>query len=101
MSSSRMPVLAAVTARSLALMELLERVADPRDPRGVRHPLAAVLSLGVAAVLSGARSFTGTPLGALLQALAREAAEFSWVSFQGPLVLLGSFDGQWRSPPKS
>ncbi|MGL4178820.1 MAG: ISAs1 family transposase [Dermatophilaceae bacterium] len=33
-------------------------VPDPRDPRGVRHPLPAILAVGLAAVLAGARSFT-------------------------------------------
>ena len=30
---------------------------DPRDPRGVRYPLAGVLAVAVTAVLAGARSF--------------------------------------------
>ncbi|RLP68036.1 ISAs1 family transposase [Mycetocola reblochoni] len=30
---------------------------DPRDPRGVRYPLAGVLAVAVCAVLAGARSF--------------------------------------------
>lgn len=57
MSSSPMPLPAAVTTRALGLMQLLEQVPDPRDPRGVRHRLTAVLAVGVAAVLAGARSF--------------------------------------------
>jgi hypothetical protein len=32
-------------------------VPDPRDPRGVRHPLTSLLLAAVAAVLAGARSF--------------------------------------------
>lgn len=39
------------------LLTLFASVPDPRDPRGVRHALPAILALGVAAVLSGARSF--------------------------------------------
>ena len=39
------------------LLELLGTVPDPRDPRGVRYPLAGVLALAVTAVLAGARSF--------------------------------------------
>ena len=39
------------------LMELLGTVPDPRDPRGVRYPLAGVLAVAVTAVLAGARSF--------------------------------------------
>ena len=38
-----------------SLLECLERVPDPRDPRGVRHTLTSLL---LAAVLAGARSFT-------------------------------------------
>ena len=40
------------------LLEYLERVPDPRDPRGVRHSLSSLLLAAVAAVLAGARSFT-------------------------------------------
>jgi hypothetical protein len=40
------------------LLEYLERVPDPRDPRGVRHTLTSLLLAAVAAVLAGARSFT-------------------------------------------
>ncbi|MET7391218.1 transposase family protein [Streptomyces sp. NPDC005522] len=38
------------------LLEFLAQVPDPRDPRGVRRPLAAVLALTACAVLAGARS---------------------------------------------
>jgi hypothetical protein len=41
-----------------SLLECLERVPDPRDPRGVRHTLTSLLLAAVAAVLAGARSFT-------------------------------------------
>ena len=41
-----------------SLLECLERVPDPRDPRGVRHTLTSLLLASVAAVLAGARSFT-------------------------------------------
>ncbi|WP_437123713.1 transposase family protein [Kocuria marina] len=41
--------------RCLQLLELLAKVPDPRNPRGVRYRLAAVLAV---AVSSGARSFT-------------------------------------------
>jgi hypothetical protein len=37
---------------------VLERVADPRQRRGVRHRVPAVLGIAVAATLAGARSFT-------------------------------------------
>jgi hypothetical protein len=41
-----------------SLLECLERVPDPRDPRGVRHTLTSLLLAAVAAVLAGVRSFT-------------------------------------------
>lgn len=39
------------------LLTVLGKVPDPRDPRGVRYPLAGVLAVAVGAVLAGARSF--------------------------------------------
>lgn len=39
------------------LLSVLDRVPDPRDPRGVRYPLTGVLAVAVCAVLAGARSF--------------------------------------------
>ena len=41
-----------------SLLECLQRVPDPRDPRGVRHTLTSLLLAAVAAVLAGAQSFT-------------------------------------------
>jgi hypothetical protein len=49
----QIPVLA-----QLSLYEALERVPDPRKRRGVRHPLAAVLTLAAVAVLCGCRSLS-------------------------------------------
>lgn len=43
----------------LALIDALAQVPDPRDPRGVRHPLTAVLSLAVLAMLTGVSSYSG------------------------------------------
>lgn len=40
-----------------ALLTLLESVPDPRARRGVRHPLAGLLAVGLSAVLAGCRSF--------------------------------------------
>jgi hypothetical protein len=40
----------------LSLIEALASVPDPRDPRGVRHPLRAILSLAAVAILAGSRS---------------------------------------------
>ncbi|MDR1635591.1 MAG: ISAs1 family transposase [Bifidobacteriaceae bacterium] len=41
----------------LNLLEVFAQVPDPRARRGVRHPVAAVLAVSLAAVMSGARSF--------------------------------------------
>jgi hypothetical protein len=43
----------------LALLDVFAQIPDPRDPRGVRHPLSAILSLAVLAMLTGVRSYTG------------------------------------------
>ena len=40
-----------------ALIEVLRQVPDPRQRRGIRHPLAALLALACAAMLGGARSY--------------------------------------------
>jgi hypothetical protein len=42
------------------LFDLLAQVPDRRARRGVRHPVAVVLAVGIAAVVAGARSFTGS-----------------------------------------
>jgi len=39
------------------LLDLLKTVPDPRGRRGRRHDLAAVLAVGLAAVIAGAKSF--------------------------------------------
>jgi hypothetical protein len=39
-----------------ALLQALALVPDPRDPRGVIHPLASLLAVAIAAVLASARS---------------------------------------------
>jgi hypothetical protein len=39
----------------LSLLEVLAEVPDPRDPRGLIHPLPAVLALTVVAILAGMR----------------------------------------------
>jgi hypothetical protein len=40
-----------------SLLVMLAELTDPRDPRGVRHPLVAVLGVTVAATLAGAASY--------------------------------------------
>ena len=42
----------------LALLDVLAQIPDPRDRRGVRHPLSAILSLAVLAMLTGAKSYS-------------------------------------------
>ena len=43
-------------AHASGLVDALAQVPDPRDPRGVIHPLPSLLAVAVAAVLAGARS---------------------------------------------
>jgi DDE_Tnp_1-associated len=40
-----------------SLLVMLADITDPRDPRGVRHPLVAVLGVAVVATLAGAASY--------------------------------------------
>jgi predicted transposase YbfD/YdcC len=40
------------------LLATLALVPDPRDPRGIRYPLASILAVAVYAVLAGATTFT-------------------------------------------
>ena len=42
----------------LGLLAALASMPDPRDPRGVRYPLASMLAVAVCAVLAGAVTFT-------------------------------------------
>ena len=42
----------------LCLLEVLAQVPDPRNPKGIRHPLPAILALAVLAMLTGAKSYT-------------------------------------------
>lgn len=42
---------------ALSLVEAFEQVPDPRQARGIRHPLAPLLVLAACAVMTGARSF--------------------------------------------
>lgn len=42
-------------AEPVSLMEVLREVPDPRDPKGLRHPLPSILGLAVVAVLAGMR----------------------------------------------
>ncbi|MGY3521134.1 ISAs1 family transposase, partial [Micromonospora sp. PTRAS2] len=69
MASSLIPALAVAAPASIAeavpvtdgehggLLRALAAVPDPRDPRGVRYPLTALLAVAVCAVMAGASSF--------------------------------------------
>ena len=67
MSSSPTTTAPAQAPSRPELLALLWSVPDPRDRRGVRHQLPVILAVGLAAVLTGARSFTAIgewgPLG--------------------------------------
>jgi hypothetical protein len=39
------------------LIDILNNIADPRKPRGVRHPVVTIVAIAICAVLSGARNF--------------------------------------------
>lgn len=41
----------------LSLVEVLEQIPDPRGKQGIRHPLSAILSLAVVAMMSGCKSY--------------------------------------------
>ena len=69
MASSLITALTVTTPRTTAaplpvtdgeqrgLLDALARIPDPRDPRGIRYPLSAVLAVAVCAVMAGASSF--------------------------------------------
>ncbi len=58
MPSSLIPELSQCLSRP-SLSEVFASVPDPRDPRGVRHPLSRVLVIALAAVAAGARTLLG------------------------------------------
>jgi len=66
-----------------ALLTLLASVPDPRARRGVRHPLAHLLAVGLCAVIAGARSF---------------AAIGEWAAAPAEA---GTGDGRGRAPDES
>lgn len=41
-----------------SLSQMFATVDDPRDPRGIRHPLTTILTLAQAGVVAGARTLT-------------------------------------------
>lgn len=76
-------------ARVSSLLGMLAGISDPRDPRGIRHPLVAVLGTAVVATLAGAANF---------RELGSVAADLP----QGLLALLGARwdqrDGRFGAP---
>ena len=46
-----------VMSAPLSLLEMLAEIPDPRKRRGLRHPLPAILSLTVLAMLTGCKSY--------------------------------------------
>lgn len=73
------------TADYPGLLDHLAAVPDPRDPRGIRHRLTAVLGVAVCAVLSGAKS---------LQAIGEWAADVP----AAVLAALGVRADPWTGP---
>ena len=57
-SSRTAPASSQPIGSAAALLTLLRSVPDPRGARGIRHQLAGILAVGIAAVAAGARSFT-------------------------------------------
>lgn len=55
--STDMPPESVTISEQSGLLQALSEFPDPRDPRGVRYPLAALLAVAVCAVLAGASSF--------------------------------------------
>ena len=51
------PSVAVAAGEQPGLLAVLAAVADPRDPRGIRYPLASMLAVAVCAVLAGAVTF--------------------------------------------
>jgi DDE_Tnp_1-associated len=49
--------LGSLPPRVSSLLEMLAGIRDPRDPRGVRHRLVAVLGVAVVATLAGAANY--------------------------------------------
>lgn len=47
-----------MTKHSPVLMDVLSTTTDPRQAKGTRHPLKAILALSVAAMLCGYRSYS-------------------------------------------
>lgn len=48
-----------MVAQCRPLVEVLAEIPDPRERRGTRHPLPAILGLVCAAILCGYRSYSG------------------------------------------
>ncbi|BEL06336.1 ISAs1 family transposase [Actinoplanes sichuanensis] len=55
--TSNSPAAPVTDGERAGLLHALAAVPDPRDPRGVRYPLSALLAVAVCAVIAGASSF--------------------------------------------
>jgi predicted transposase YbfD/YdcC len=55
--TTSVPPVAVADREQQELLAVLAAVPDPRDPRGVRYPLASLLAVAVCAVLAGAVTF--------------------------------------------
>src|SRR6266581_2161063 len=51
------PPAAVTDSERSGLLTALATVGDPRDPRGIRYPLAGMLAVAVCAVMAGACTF--------------------------------------------
>jgi len=76
----------------LPLLEALAQIPDPRNPRGVRYPLPAVLALAVLAMLTGAKSYAAiAQFGRQRGAALALALGFRHASTPGPTALADLF----------
>ncbi|WP_326823298.1 ISAs1 family transposase [Streptosporangium sp. NBC_01756] len=74
---------------SLGLAQALALLEDPRDPRGVWHPLVAVLLIAAVAVLAGAKN---------LLAIAERAADLSQDQLRRSGAWQHPVSGRWVAP---
>ena len=81
------------------LPAILASVPDPRGLRGRRHPLAAILTLAVCAMLSGARSLYAIHQWGRQQDAATVKAWVSPGPVPHPLAVSMPYSGGWTPPP--
>jgi hypothetical protein len=71
--------LAEVPAAPAGLWECVQQVADPRKRRGVRHLIAGIVALALAATLAGAQSFVAIGEWARLDPARLDALIGAWM----------------------